>query len=234
MPRRALNGSGVRAISSVAYTPKRWMRAVTGWTCNGTGTHVKPVRRSNWGARGPACLGGLDSVEIRLAGPAGPSGHLGQLDEPVQGFGGLAESGSGAGESGGSGGLPRRGGDGGAVMPEGQELLQAGGGLQGGVQEHAGAGARGPGPGAARPVSTPVARAARCSIGPGIPLNAAACSASPPAAAICSAATPRSIARAPAAIACVPAAPGSALDSRSRTRAAFSLPRARQCLSWSL
>jgi hypothetical protein len=38
---------------------------------------------------------------------AGPSGHLGQLDEPVQGFGGLAESGSGAGESGGGGGLPR-------------------------------------------------------------------------------------------------------------------------------
>ncbi len=27
-----------------------------------------------------------------------------------------------------------------AVMPEGQELLQAGGGLQGGVQEHVGAG----------------------------------------------------------------------------------------------
>ena len=47
----------------------------------------------------------------------------------------------------------------------------------------------------------------------------------PPAAAICSVATPCSIARAPAAIACVPAAPGSALDSRSRTRATFSLPR---------
>jgi hypothetical protein len=75
-------------------------------TCNGTGTHVKPVRRSNWGARGPAGLGGLDSVEIRLAGTAGPSGHLGQLDEPVQGFGG------GAGQSGGGGGLLRRGGDG--------------------------------------------------------------------------------------------------------------------------
>jgi hypothetical protein len=60
--------------------------------------------------------------------------------KPVQGFGGLAESGSGAGESGGGGGLLHRGGDGGAVMPEGQELLQAGGGLQGGVQEHAGAG----------------------------------------------------------------------------------------------
>ena len=59
--------------------------AYPGWTCNGTGTHVKPVRRSNWGARGPVGLGGLDSVEIRLAGTAGPSGHLGQLDEPVQG-----------------------------------------------------------------------------------------------------------------------------------------------------
>jgi hypothetical protein len=47
----------------------------------------------------------------------------------------------------------------------------------------------------------------------------------PSAAALCSVATPRSIARAPAAIACVPAAPGSALDSRSRTRAALSLPR---------
>ena len=114
-----------------------------GWTCNGTGTRVKPVRRSNWGARRPFGLGGLDSVEIHLAGTAGPSGHLGQLDEPVQGFGGLAEfgggagesgggageSGGGAGESGGGGGLLRRGGDGGAVMPEGQELLQAGGGL---------------------------------------------------------------------------------------------------------
>jgi hypothetical protein len=65
-------------------------------------------------------------------------GHLGQLDEPVQGCGGLAESGSGAGEPGGRRPAPP-GGDGGAVMPEGQELLQAGGGLQGGVQEHAGA-----------------------------------------------------------------------------------------------
>ena len=43
------------------------------------------------GARGPVGLGGLDSAEIRLAGTAGPSGHLGQLDEPVQDFGGLAE-----------------------------------------------------------------------------------------------------------------------------------------------
>jgi len=64
-------------------------------------------------------VAGLDSVEIRLAGTAGPSGHLGQLDEPVEGFGGLAEFASGAGESGGGGGgLLRRGGDGGAVMPE--------------------------------------------------------------------------------------------------------------------
>ena len=31
-------------------------------------------------------------------------------------------------------------GDGGAVMPEGQELLRAGGGLQGGVQERVGDG----------------------------------------------------------------------------------------------
>jgi hypothetical protein len=97
-------------------------------------------------------LAGLDSAEIRLAGTAGPSGHLGQLDEPAQGLGGLAESGSG-GEAGGGGGLPGRGGDGGAVMPEGQELLQAGGGLQGGVQERVGAGARGPGSSAARPVT---------------------------------------------------------------------------------
>ncbi len=28
--------------------------AYPGWTCNGTGTHVKPVRRSNWGGSG-AC-----------------------------------------------------------------------------------------------------------------------------------------------------------------------------------
>ena len=69
-------------------------------------------------------LGGLDSAEIRLAGTAGPSGHLGQLDEPVPGFGGLAEFGSSAGQSGGGGGLLRRGGDGGAVMPEGQEGVQ--------------------------------------------------------------------------------------------------------------
>jgi hypothetical protein len=40
----------------------------------------------------------------------------------VQGFGGLAGSGGGAAESGGGGGLLGRGGDGGAVMPEGQEL----------------------------------------------------------------------------------------------------------------
>jgi hypothetical protein len=151
-------------------------------------------------------LGGLDSVEIRLAGTAGPSGHLGQLDEPVQGFGGLAEFGSGAGESGGGGALLRRGGDGGTVMPEGQELLQAGTGLQGGVQERVGARARGSGSSAARPVTTLIARAARCSTGSGIPLNAAACGASPSAAAICSVATPRSIARASAAIACVSAA----------------------------
>ena len=88
-------------------------------------------------ARGPVGLGGLDSVEICLAGTAGHSGHLGQLEKPVQSFGGLAEFGRGASEPG--GGLLRRGGDGGAVMPEGQELLQAAGGLQGGVQEHVGA-----------------------------------------------------------------------------------------------
>lgn len=86
---------------------------------------------------------GLDSAEIRLAGTAGPSGHLGQLDEPVQGVGGLAEFGGGAGEPGGGGGLPGRGGDGGAVMPEHQKLLQAGDGLQGGVQQHVGAGGAG-------------------------------------------------------------------------------------------
>ena len=117
--------------------------AVPGWTCNGTGTHVKPVRGGQTG--GLWALAGLDSVEIRLAGTAGPSGHLGQLDEPAEGFGGLAEFVGGAGEPGGGGGLLRRGGDGGAVMPERQELLQAGGGLQGGVQERVGAGARGPG-----------------------------------------------------------------------------------------
>lgn len=92
------------------------------------------------GAQG-ACrhaLTGLDSVEIRLAGTAGPSGHLGQLDEPAEGVGGLAELGGGAGEPGGGGGLLCRGGDGGAVMPERQELLQAGGCLQGGVQEPVG------------------------------------------------------------------------------------------------
>jgi hypothetical protein len=38
-----------------------------------------------------------------------PAPHLGQLDEPMQGFGGLAEFGSGAGESGGGGGRLRRG-----------------------------------------------------------------------------------------------------------------------------
>jgi hypothetical protein len=32
-----------------------------GWTCNGTGTHVKPVRRSNWG------LGGLPAVAAGLS-----------------------------------------------------------------------------------------------------------------------------------------------------------------------
>ena len=37
------------------------------------------------GARAPIGLGGLDSAEIRLAGTAGPSGHLGRLDKPVQG-----------------------------------------------------------------------------------------------------------------------------------------------------
>ena len=79
--------------------------------------------------------------------------------------------------------------------------------------------------GSSVPDLLPIARAARCSTGSGIPLNAAACSASPSAAAICSVATPRSIARASAAIACVSAAPSSALDSRSRTRATFSLPR---------
>jgi hypothetical protein len=136
-----------RACSNLA----RWYR---GWTCNGTGTHVKPVRGGQAGGpEGCRPVAGLDSVEIRLAGTAGPSGHLGQLDEPVEGVGGLAEFGGGAGEPGGGGGLLRRGGGGGAVMPEGQELLQAGGGLQGGVQERVGAGARGPGSSAARPVT---------------------------------------------------------------------------------
>jgi hypothetical protein len=67
-------------------------------------------------------------------------------------------------------------------------------------------------------VTTPIARAARCSTGSGIPWNAAACSASPSAAAICSVATPRSLAKASAAIARVSAAPSSALDGRSRTK----------------
>jgi hypothetical protein len=112
-----------------------------GRTCNGTGTHVKPVRGGQTGGSGgPPAVAGLDSVEIRLAGTAGPSGHLGQLDEPAEGVGGLAVFGSGAGEPGGGGGLLRRGGDGGAVMAERQELLQGGGGLPGGVQEHVGAG----------------------------------------------------------------------------------------------
>ena len=70
-------------------------------------------------------------------------------------------------------------------MPEGQELLQAGGGLQAASRSTSAPGARGPGSSAARPVTTPIARAARCSTGSGIPLNAAACSASPSAAAIC-------------------------------------------------
>ena len=37
-----------------------WMQY--GWTCNGTGTHVKPVQRSNWG------LGGLSALAGRARG----------------------------------------------------------------------------------------------------------------------------------------------------------------------
>ena len=37
-----------------------WMQY--GWTCNGTGTHVKPVQRSNWG------LGGLSALAGRTRG----------------------------------------------------------------------------------------------------------------------------------------------------------------------
>jgi hypothetical protein len=79
-------------------------------------------------------------------------------------------------------------------MPEGQELLQAGGGGAA-FRSTSAQGVRGSGSSAARPVTTPIARAARCSTGSGIPLNAA-CSASPSAAAICSVAKPRSIAAA--------------------------------------
>ena len=63
--------------SSAKYGPSSSFMQATlglrGWTCNGTGTHVKPVQRSNWGLGGLSALAGLDSVEIRLADPMNAS-----------------------------------------------------------------------------------------------------------------------------------------------------------------
>ena len=42
----------------------------TGWTCNGTGTHVKPVRRSNWGLGGLSALAGW--TQLRSVLPVRP------------------------------------------------------------------------------------------------------------------------------------------------------------------
>jgi hypothetical protein len=58
------------SFSSSAAPSWRWLDWSRGRTCNGTGTHVKPVRRSNWGARGLPALAGW--TQLRSVLPVRP------------------------------------------------------------------------------------------------------------------------------------------------------------------
>jgi len=51
--------TSVRSLAKYARVSAEALARYPGWTCNGTGTHAKPVRgRPSRGARGPAGLGG--------------------------------------------------------------------------------------------------------------------------------------------------------------------------------